>query len=132
MSTTLVNTNNTINNAIFSITPYYHSGMWVFDDDRVNLVKEPFVAGIPEIIEYYLAKENIDGKKGFVAIFSDTPMPDYTSILNIFDREKTQTGAWYRDEVTKMEGWLCPALLLYYKTPPENIYFKFKKLENAD
>jgi hypothetical protein len=25
--------------------------MWVFDDERVGLVKEPFVMGIPEIID---------------------------------------------------------------------------------
>ena len=34
------------NNSIFTISPYKHNGVWVFDDSRVNLVKEPFVEGI--------------------------------------------------------------------------------------
>jgi hypothetical protein len=32
-------------NAINVISPYKHLGMWDFDDERVGLVKEPFVAG---------------------------------------------------------------------------------------
>ena len=32
-------------NAINVISPYRHHGMWVFDDARVGLVQEPFVAG---------------------------------------------------------------------------------------
>ena len=32
-------------NAIFVIKPYKWNGMWVFDDERVYLDKEPFVAG---------------------------------------------------------------------------------------
>jgi hypothetical protein len=31
-------------NALTLITPYRHNGMWVFDDDRVGLVREPFVS----------------------------------------------------------------------------------------
>ena len=33
-------------NAIFVIKPYKWNGMWVFDDERVGLDKEPFVAPI--------------------------------------------------------------------------------------
>ena len=32
--------------AVFTIFPYRHDSAWVFDDDRVGLVKEPFVSGI--------------------------------------------------------------------------------------
>ena len=32
-------------NSIFVIKPYKWNGMWVFDDERVGLDKEPFVAG---------------------------------------------------------------------------------------
>lgn len=113
------------NNAIFSITPYYHSGFWVFDDERVGLVKEPFVEGIPEIIEYWhLILGMKDAKKGFKATFSANPMPNCTSVLSKIRDEFG--GAWYKDEETNLEGWLCPALLLYYPTPPEFLYFKFE------
>jgi hypothetical protein len=32
-----------MNNAIFVIKPYKWNGMWVFDDERVGLDKEPFM-----------------------------------------------------------------------------------------
>jgi hypothetical protein len=38
-------------NAIMVIAPYRHEGTWVFDDPSAGLVKEPFVAGIPEMID---------------------------------------------------------------------------------
>jgi hypothetical protein len=33
------------------IKPYQWNGMWVFDDPAVGLVREPFVAGVPQMIE---------------------------------------------------------------------------------
>ena len=38
-------------NAITIIEPYWFHDTWVFDDDSVGLDKEPFVAGIPEMID---------------------------------------------------------------------------------
>ena len=38
-------------NALFVIEPYQWNGIWVFDDPRVGLVQEPFVSGMPEIID---------------------------------------------------------------------------------
>jgi hypothetical protein len=38
-------------NVINVIAPYKHQGMWVFDDPRVGLVQEPFVAGADTIID---------------------------------------------------------------------------------
>ncbi len=38
-------------NATYSIRPYRYQNQWVFDDPRVDRVKEPFVMGIPEIID---------------------------------------------------------------------------------
>lgn len=34
-------------NAIHMISPYLYQGVWVFDDARAGLIKEPFVEGIP-------------------------------------------------------------------------------------
>ena len=36
-------------NAINVIAPYKLHGVWVFDDPRVGLVQEPFVAGADKI-----------------------------------------------------------------------------------
>ena len=38
-------------NSIFVIKPYKWNGMWVFDDERVGLDKEPFVAGADTMID---------------------------------------------------------------------------------
>jgi hypothetical protein len=42
-------------NAINVIAPYKWVGMWVFDDPRVGLEKEPFVAGADTMIEMIAA-----------------------------------------------------------------------------
>lgn len=59
-------------NSIMLITPYFHNGLWVFDDPNAGLVREPFVAGAPEILEALLAHHNIDGRNGFNLLFSAT------------------------------------------------------------
>ncbi|MEH1853008.1 MAG: hypothetical protein V7L11_15380 [Nostoc sp.] len=42
-------------NSIMVIHPYKFGEMWVFDDENVSLVREPFVAGADEIIERMVA-----------------------------------------------------------------------------
>jgi hypothetical protein len=42
-------------NAINAIAPYKHLGMWVFDDPRVGLNQEPFVAGADAMIDRVVA-----------------------------------------------------------------------------
>lgn len=37
-------------NSIMVLQPYGHADTWVFDNDRVGLNKEPFICGIPEMI----------------------------------------------------------------------------------
>ena len=68
-------------NAINVIKPYRWEGMWVFDDPKVDLEKEPFVSGADEIID--LLVEGIDSaEKGFRLIFSATPFPGYSNKMN--------------------------------------------------
>jgi hypothetical protein len=111
-----------MNNSIFNIQPYKYQGLWVFDDERVDLVKEPFVSGMPEIIEYILASKKWT-KTSFNMIFSATELPEYDIVLT---KEKRFAGGnWYIDTVTGMRGWLCPALYLYFKRAPKKLYFKF-------
>src|SRR5260370_36404356 len=63
-------------NAINIIAPYKHHGMWVFDDPRVGLVQEPFVAGADTMIDRVVA-ELPDAEHGFTMIFSSTPFPGH-------------------------------------------------------
>jgi hypothetical protein len=69
-----------VSNAIQIITPYRYEGTWVFDDSDVELVREPFVEGMPEIIDTILAREGIAGDK-FRLLFSPTPFPNHQAVL---------------------------------------------------
>ena len=55
-------------NSINIISPYKLYGSWVFDDERVGLVQEPFVAGADIMMERLVA-DIPDAAKGFVLIF---------------------------------------------------------------
>lgn len=97
--------------------------MWVFDDPEVGLVKEPFVAGIPEMINRAVAAIP-DAEKGFLAIFAATPFPGIDLTL---ERTRAESGGtWYRWTATGQEGWLCPALFRYFPEAPEKLYIQIK------
>ncbi len=110
-------------NAINVISPYKHHGVWVFDDARVGLVQEPFVAGADTWIDRVVADiPNAD--QGFTLIFSETPFPGYQYLL---DWRRTEgEGNWYYSAELGMEGWLCPALLRYFTEAPRNLYVQIK------
>lgn len=113
-------------NSIIVIVPYKYAGTWVFDDPDRNLKKEAFVAGIPMMIDKMT--ENIkDADKGFRLIFSASEFPDYTYKLTL--KKSAPNGNWYYCEQLKTEGWLCPALFKFYKTPPNEIYVKGEPLK---
>lgn len=106
-------------NAMMVIFPYRHNGMWVFDDEAVGLVREPFVSGIPEMIDQIVA--NIpDAEKGFRLLFSASPFPAFQHELTWLREEFG--GNWYQWDTTHMEGWLCPALFEYFDVTPKKIY----------
>lgn len=107
-----------MDNSLFVICPYKHNGTWVFDDEDVDLVKEPFVFGIPEMIDQ-LTQEILDADKGFKLIFSAKPFPKYQAKLT-WVREECE-GNWYVINEQE-EGWLCPALLKYFDQAPKEIY----------
>jgi len=110
-----------MDNALMVIFPYQYNNTWVFDDPDVNLVKEPFVFGIPEMIDP-LVSDIPDPQNGFKLIFSKKPFPGYQLKLTWL-REECE-GDWYNLDGTKEEGWLCPALLKYFNTAPTEIYAK--------
>ena len=108
-------------NVINVIFPYRYQGMWVFDDPRVGLDKEPFVSGADTMIDVLVA--HVPGAdQGFRLLFSATPFPGYTHMLQ-WTREE-HGGNWYFSPVFKMEGWLCPALFKYFDKAPKEIYIK--------
>jgi hypothetical protein len=106
-------------NVINVIAPYKRYGLWVFDDPRVGLVEEPFVAGADTIIDRAVA-DIPDAEHGFTLIFSTTPFPGYQHRLDW--RRAESGGNVYYEAQLDLEGWLCPALLLYFPEAPKQLY----------
>src|SRR4051794_40955706 len=106
-------------NALSVIFPYKWSGQWVFDDERVGLVREPFVSGIDTMIDHFTSQIP-NAAKGFKLIFSPTPFPGYT--IQLTHRREEYGGNWYWSEQLGIEGWLCPALFKYFSTAPKELY----------
>ena len=108
-------------NAIMVIMPYRYAGTWVFDDSREGLVREPFVAGVPEMIDEIVARIP-DATNGFRLTFSARPFPGYQKKL-VWVRGDSG-GNYYQLDGTTKQGWLCPAMFHYYPTPPKELYVK--------
>ena|SRR3990170_124449 len=113
-------------NTLMTILPYWSQGTWVFDDESVELVAEPFVSGIPEMITE-MVKDIPNAKKGFRMTFSAGKFPGFQREL-IWVREEYE-GSWYRLAKTKQEGWLCPAMFHYFEKAPKRLYVTAEPLK---
>jgi len=118
----------TNSNSIQAIHPYYHEGLWVFDDDAVDLVREPFVAGADLIMDR-LAERVPDGRNGFTLIFSELPFPGHQVSLEWMHEECG--GNVYKCNELDMVGWLCPALLKYFNDAPRELYAEVRPRAEA-
>ena len=106
-------------NSIITIHPYKHRGLWVFDDDSVGLLREPFVSGADVIIDQ-LVEAIPNAGQGFTLLFSAYAFPGYQAELEW--RRENEDGNWYYSPALDVEGWLCPALLKYFEQAPKKIY----------
>lgn len=114
-------------NAIMVIYPYKQGGLWMFDDEKVGLNKEPFIAGADTIIDRVVAMKGlINPEEGFRLIFSAGEFPGY-DIRFDWIREGNG-GNWYYAEPLQVEGWLCPALFKYFDEAPRQIYVRFEEM----
>lgn len=107
-------------NAIFVIHPYKVGNSWVFDDDRVGLVREPFVAGADTLLELF-AK----GRTEMDVLFSTNEFPGFECKVTK-TRGEAESGTYYWSEDLKQEIWLCPAQSLYLNPSPNTIYMQTK------
>jgi hypothetical protein len=99
---------------IYTIIPYWDEDTWVFDDPAVGLVKEPFVRGASEMITAMLGVSNVtNAKAGFCMTFTNAG-----GGFRLERREPADGGWYYYCPQIKMEGWLCPALYLYFEEAP--------------
>ena len=120
-------------NQIMIIEPYWKYGTWCFTDDSVGLKDEPFVAGIPELINAGIKQTDLNLRKcekGFRIIFSKDEFPEYTIRLELLEDDTITSGGWYKSIIngTGYTGWLCPALFKYFEDLPQEIYAKFEYL----
>ena len=108
-------------NALRVINVYRACGTWVFDDPDVDLHREPFVAGVPQILGLLRSQHGITGEK-FNILFSPTPFPGHHAEAEWL--EESEGGNWYRTSIDgqALTGWLCPALLKYFEKAPKEIY----------
>lgn len=113
-------------NTLSVIAPYKHLGMWVFDDERVGLVQEPFVSGADTFIDRALAAKGIEGEHGFRLVFSMGEFPGYDHRLTRI--REGEGGNWYYSDDFEMEAWLCPALLEYFDEAPAELYARFEPM----
>lgn len=112
-------------NSIFVISPYRWEGTWVFDDDKVDLVREPFVAGADTMIDVAVERFEIENAAaGFLMVFSANPFPTANICLK-WEREDSG-GNIYSWAETETVGWLCPAMFMYFETAPEQLYVEVK------
>jgi len=118
------------NNQVMVIQPYRAHGTWVFDDPVAGLVQEPFVAGIPAMIDL-LVEDIPNASQGFRLLFSADQIPGF-QVSVVWLREENG-GNWYKlddsDTGADMEGWLCPALFRYFEKAPDLLYVKAEAVD---
>src|SRR5262249_55197392 len=88
----------------------------------VGLEREPFVAGVTEMIDRLAA--GIPGAEGgFRLLFSVSPFEAHQASLS-WVRADPVEGNGYRADDTGAEGWLCPALFCYFPAAPPRIFVR--------
>lgn len=115
------------------LKPYKYLGTWVFDDPSTGLVKEAFVAGVPEVLEGLLEANGIplaEAEKGFKLTFSGVAFPGYQRMA-VWERAEND-GNWYKDKETGQQGWLCPALFKYFSEAPAALFIRADRLDQNE
>jgi len=110
-----------ISNSIVVIFPYRDT--WVFDDEQVGLIKEPFVEEMPAIIDLFV-KNIPNANQVFRLLFSNNKFPNYQAEL-IWVKEEFE-GNWYYWQ--QYDLTVCPALYKYFPIAPKYIYCKAESL----
>jgi hypothetical protein len=108
-------------NSLMVIEPYWDSGTWVFDDEQAGLRKEPFVEGVPEMIDH-MVRDIPNARQGCRVTFSGAEFPGWQYKLTWVKQEAG--GNIYRLDRPRMQGWMCPALFKYFEHAPKRIYVK--------
>lgn len=100
----------------------------MFDDDRVGLVREPFVGEVNDYIDLVCKEAGlVNPEEGISLSFAPVPFPGCDKGSKLVGPDKTMGGNWYLMGDTGVQGWLCPALFHYFDEAPEKIYISVRK-----
>jgi hypothetical protein len=131
---------------LLTIYPYLLGDTWVFDDPRTGLKEEAFVLGMTEMISRLVEVKRIPkAAKGFSLQFGAEPFEGADAELTWIRSDDDQVvpgrdgsasqlfGNWYRGIVAgeEMEGWLCPALGLYFTSAPSRFFVRAEPLPDG-
>lgn len=110
---------------IKTIYPYWTGFAWAFDDADVGLEAEPLVSGSSEVVTALMDLKGIPGDK-LALTFSDTSFDGFDIVANWIEADEYGVGNWYQADVNgeTMVGWLCPALLKYFDSPPKTLFVR--------
>jgi len=126
-----------------TIYPYLLSDTWVFDDPNTGLKEEAFVCGMTEMISRLVAIKDIpNAHHGIRLDFHAQPFEEFDVELTWLRRNDEQVvpgkvgsasqivGNWYHGDVAGevMQGWLCPALGLYFDAAPRKLFVRVAPL----
>ena len=115
--------------------PYLLGETWVFDDEQNGLKTEAFVMGMSEMISKLIEAKGIpNADQGFMMTFSDETIDGADAELRWLradDPDEPMLGNWYSGTVAgeMMEGWLCPAMFLYFNEAPAELYVKAEEIK---
>ena len=105
-------------NSMMIIKIYKHCGTGAFTDKSKELAHEPFVCGIPEIIDLFISNHGDKTRETHKITFSDQNFPGAQGMLTKTHSE--HSGTWY--SYGKKEGWLSPTVFKYFPKHPSEIY----------
>jgi hypothetical protein len=105
-------------NAIQALHIRKQGKLWVFDDQEKKIKNEPFVSGIPDMINVFTG-EALEAD----LIFSKQEFPESSQVELV---KLEHGGAWYSGSLLGQDyrGWICPVLYKYFEPVPEKLYFK--------
>ena len=93
---------------------------WIFDDERLGIVKEPFVEGTSEMIDSLIPEEEWGDEH--VVTASDYALKGEYYLTFLIDFDKETSWSTYHC-LGFGQHKLCPVLLKYFEEPPQDIYF---------
>ena len=126
-------------NAIHTIFPYKLGGQWMFDDEKLDIHREPFVGGADDLIETVTDLQALRSpENGFRMVFSAQKFKGFELELNKQVDEDGLMGNTYTitleidDVPVEMDGWLCPVLEMYIDPAPAQLFVKVVEMSKEE